>query len=63
MKELTNDAMGRPRWSGHSLDWKAFELEWKAYWSLVKHLYSREAKKCVYIRCLPGRYQEHMNIM
>ena len=60
MIELSREAMGRPRWSGKSLDWKTFWLEWRAYWNLNSQFYSSRAKKWVFIGCLPGEAQEHM---
>jgi len=60
MKQLTLEALGQPRWDGIGLHWDQFWKEWKMFWSLNKHLYSPPAKKLLLMRCLPGRFQEHI---
>ena len=60
MKRLARRAVKTPRWSGSALQWEAFWREWKVFWRLKSHFYSADAKKYVFIECLPERYQEHM---
>ena len=59
-RELCAEAMGRPRWDGEAPSWRNFLKEWGAYWQLQSTLLGPEAKKWMFIRCLPGRWQEHM---
>ena len=49
-----------PMWDGKSLHWKDFLKEWVIFWSFQKDLVGREAKKWLFVKSLPSRWQKHM---
>ena len=59
-KELCRTLIGTPTWDGKPLTWKAFMKEWKAYWEFQKGLVGPKAKKWIFIKSLPEKWQIHM---
>ena len=59
-KELCRSLIGTPTWDGQPLTWKAFMKEWKAYWEFQKGLVGPKAKKWIFIKSLPEKWQTHM---
>jgi hypothetical protein len=59
-RELCKSLLGTPVWDGKSLNWRSFLKEWKAFWGFQKGLVGSKAKKWIFIKSLPEKWQCHM---